>query len=43
MTQDTDKSQGRQLFTDTKRVTCDLSSVDNQEGNNQMTQDTVEC
>ena len=43
MTQDTDKCQGRQLFTDTKRVTCDLSSVGNQEGNNQMTQDTVKC
>ena len=43
MTQDTDKCQGRQLFTDTKRVTCDLSSVGNQEGKNQMTQDTVKC
>ena len=43
MAQGTDKCQGRQLFTDTKRVTCDLSSVGNQEGNNQMTQDTVKC
>ena len=42
MTQDTDKCQGCQLFADTKRVTCDLSSVGNQEGNNQMTQKTVE-
>ena len=37
MTQDTGKCQGRQLFTDdTKRVTCDLSSVGNQEGSNKM-------
>ena len=43
MTQDTDKCQGRQLFTDTKRVTCDLSSVGNEEENNQTTQDTVKC
>ena len=42
MIQDTDKCQGRPLFTDTKCVTCDLSSVGNQEGNNnQMTQYTV--
>ena len=27
----------------TNRVTCDLSSVGKQEGNNQMTQDTVKC
>ena len=26
-----------------QRVTCDLSSVGNQEGKNQMTQDTVKC
>ena len=43
MTKDTDKGQGRQLFTDTKRVTCDLPSVGDQEGKNQMTQDTVKC
>ena len=27
----------------TKRVTCDLSSVDSQEKKNQMTQDTDKC
>ena len=27
----------------TTRVTCDLSSVGNQEGKNQMTKDTVKC
>ena len=43
MPQDTDKCQGRQFFIDTKRVTCDLSSVGNQEGNNQMRQDMVKC
>ena len=43
MTQDTDTCEGRQLFTDTKRFTCDLSSVGKQKGKNQMTQDTVKC
>ena len=33
----------KQLPTSTNRVTCDLSSVGNQEGNNQMTQDTIKC
>ena len=43
MIQDTDKCPNRQLYTDTKRVTCDLSTVGNQEEKNQMTQDTVKC
>ena len=43
MTKVTDKCPNRQLFTDTKRVTCDLSSVGNQEGKSQMTQGTVKC
>ena len=43
MTQDTDKCPNRQLFTDKKRVTCDLSLVGNQNENNWMVQDTVKC
>ena len=43
MTQDTDKCPNRQLYTNTKRVTCDLSLVGNQEGKDQMTQVTVKC